>query len=310
MDCEFEEKQYEQLMNYELADRGKIYPAGQCLEKDIGIDAALFFSKNSSFWRNWNKDKSLNERPGVNLSPKLWETAEAKLRSSMFPKFKCNLFIQYKRPEKIISPNGKEYPDWGHSYFRYKITSHQQKTLCKLERKTTPHAIVAYSCASFRESDRLWQLADANRLVENSNFVQPHKLVGHNRYTFIADQPEGKAFSEPTKVTGIDLLKEVERLSINQLPFKDNFQFITSLAYDIKEIILSLENKQFTTWYYNILEKTRHYEHSLATSLATIFAFNFYANTSWSIGYQTDPKTDYYEDTNDARLSAFIKQIS
>ena len=33
MDCEYEEKQYEQLMNYELAEKGRIYPAGQCLEK-------------------------------------------------------------------------------------------------------------------------------------------------------------------------------------------------------------------------------------------------------------------------------------
>ena len=115
MDCEYEEKQYEQLMNYELAEKGRIYPAGQCLEKDIGIDAALFFSKNSKFWRKWNDSRSLNFRPGVNLSRKLWNIAERKLKSAAFPKFKCNLFIQYKRPESIKSPNGKQYPDWRHA---------------------------------------------------------------------------------------------------------------------------------------------------------------------------------------------------
>ena len=42
MDCQFEEKQYEQHLNNELVSRGMIYIPGQRFEHFLGIDAALF----------------------------------------------------------------------------------------------------------------------------------------------------------------------------------------------------------------------------------------------------------------------------
>jgi len=306
MDCEYEEKQYEQLMNYELAEKGRIYPAGQCLEKDIGIDAALFFSKNSKFWRKWNDSRSLNFRPGVNLSRKLWNIAERKLKSAAFPKFKCNLFIQYKRPESIKSPNGKQYPDWRHAYFRYKIRPHQQNTLAELERKTSPNAIVVYACASFSKIDALWKNAENNHLVENSNFVPPHTLIGHHCYTFINGTNGGKACSEPVKVKGIELLNELNKLIEEIDNYEDNVQFMSVLAINLEKTIHDLENQETARWFHSIKKNMDIAEHRLARSLATIFAFNFVTNTTWAIGYRNEKSIVSNENEIDGRLKGLF----
>jgi len=285
MECEFEEKQYEQLMNYELAEKGQIYPAGQCLEKDLGIDAALFFSPSSFFWRRWNNLDTFVKKHGVKLSAALWDVAEDKLRSGKFPKFKCNLFIQYKRPERISSPNGKEYKRWKQPYFRYSIKEHQQDALSMLERRTAPHALVVYACASFSKIEDLWQHAERNALVQNSNFCQPHDLIGHYRYTFVQNMKNGHACSEPAEVEGIDLLHEMGKLLEKPAPFEDNVQFLVQLAKNIEVSIGDLRHE--TGIWFNLIKDAMTYpEHRLARSIATILAFNFSVNTSWEIGYE------------------------
>ena len=309
MECEFEEKQYEQLMNYELAEKGQIYPAGQCLEKDLGIDAALFFSQNARFWKQWNSSNTFNKKPGVKLGTELWEIAEQKLRSGKFPKFKCNLFLQYKRPESIQSPNGKEYSYWNEPYLRYSIKEHQQETLCALERKTVPNALVVYACATFGGIDDLWRHAERNTLVQNSNFVQPHNLIGHHRYTFVHDKEGGHARSEPAKIEGINLLYEMGNLLQKHTNFIDNVQFILHLSKNIEMTIESLDQKP-NRWFYKIKDAIKYSEHQLARSFATIFAFNLFANTAWGIGYEFERSAfSRKNETTNGRMSGFIDSL-
>jgi hypothetical protein len=154
MQCEFEEKQYEQLMNIELAKKGQVYPSGQCLESDIAIDAAVFFG-DPVFWQTWRTQRKLMVKPGLYLRKEFWEIAEKGLKSNMFPKFKCNLFIQYKRPEFVSSPRGAEYSFWHEPYWRYEINQHQQDILHKLERRVSAYSIVTYACPCFRTYDEL-----------------------------------------------------------------------------------------------------------------------------------------------------------
>jgi hypothetical protein len=140
MKCKFEERQYEQPLNFELAWRGKIFPAGQVLENTIGIDAALF-SRDPTFWRLWNTQRwwlSFRRlwKHGVRLKSELWEDAKNKLDNVKFPKFKCNVFIQHKRPEYITSPRGREFNFWRQKYFRYDINTDQRDILSKLEQRS------------------------------------------------------------------------------------------------------------------------------------------------------------------------------
>lgn len=160
MECEFEEKQYEQLLNIELAWRGSVYPAGQVLENIIGIDAAVF-TKDPGFWRLWNLRRwwwpfGSAWKKGVALSPGHWKHAQHELDSASFPRFKCNVFIQYKRPEFITSPRGKEYGYWRQRYFRYDTRSQQQDILYELEQRISKNSLVVYACPAFFKLKELW----------------------------------------------------------------------------------------------------------------------------------------------------------
>ncbi len=79
----------------------------------------------------------------------VWEEFERIINDRDFPKFKFNIFIQYKRPEYIQSPRGTEYKDWGEPYFRYNILQHQQDILVQLEKNAGENAIVVYASPAF-----------------------------------------------------------------------------------------------------------------------------------------------------------------
>jgi hypothetical protein len=287
MNCEFEEKQYEWFLNYELAEKGQVYPSGQFLENDLGIDAAVF-SRNPQFWDLWNKNRKTRYKAGLRLSPELWDNAERILKSDMFPSFKCNVFIQDKRPESVSSPNGRErkkFPHWKQPYFRYRIDQHQQGILNKLEEKTSSYAIVAYACPSFWKRRDLWGFVSRGKLIENSNFAQPHRLQGHRRYTFVRSGKHGYACSEPIKIEGIDILSEIRRTLEKSLRFKDNVQFLNTLARDIKTVIEELDDES-REGFFAVQRGIEYPEHELGRSIMTILAFNLFANTSWGIGYE------------------------
>jgi len=145
VNAEFAEKTYETLMNMELPHRSRIFAPGQVDEHHIGIDAAIFTEK-----RILLKLFGFESVPsGKQLNRDLWNLDEKVSLSKKFPKFKCNIFIQYKIPEFIKSPNGREYSHWNKHYFRYDINSKQQEILYKLESKISSNSIVAYSCPAF-----------------------------------------------------------------------------------------------------------------------------------------------------------------
>jgi len=287
MECEFEEKQYEELLNCELAFRGRIYPAGQVLENTIGIDAAVF-SKDPAFLRLWNSTRwwwlfGPIWKHGVSLSRELWDDAEKKLDSVDFPKFLCNVFIQHKRPEYIASRLGKEYSYWKKKYFRYDISVSQRDILIRLEQRISKNSIVVYACPAFSKLEELWNFNERSTLVENSNFVEPHILLNHQRYTFVNGGKEGQAFSKPTHTEGIELLTEINRIRERGLKFKTNAEFIDALAHAIRETMETSEVRIKKT-YFSIIERIGLTDHLLAKNLTEIFAFVFLTNITWTIG--------------------------
>lgn len=108
MYAKFEEKTYETYMNFELSDKLRIYSPGQSEESILGIDAVIF-SSNPDFWKLWIKPSIPT---GDDLRKVLWALDEKTFESLDLPTFKCNVFVQYNRPEYICRSNGKEYYFW------------------------------------------------------------------------------------------------------------------------------------------------------------------------------------------------------
>lgn len=303
MECEFEEKQYEEPLNHELSWKRRIwYTPGQVFEQRIGIDAAIF-SKNPLFWALWNEERKW--KGGVILEPKLWSIAEKALNADTFPKFRFNLFIQHKRPEHIASAAGREYKHWLQPYFRYDITGHQQRTLCRLEQNTSLNAIVVYACPVFWKLKELWQFI-RGKLVENSNFVRPYTLESHQRYTFIRGGNVGKAFSEPEEIESVRILGEIDKMFERRIAFENNTQFITTLARQIKVVIEESE-REVRDSYFSMAENVRFPEHELGISVMTIMIFNFITNISWGIGY--DIREKIVTNEREARIKALIDSL-
>jgi len=233
MKCEFEEKTYEQYHNLELIGKDKIlFPPGQIQENKFGIDSALF-SENERFWRIWWYYNWWIFPPiprGVYLSDLLedefWEDLKDMIDAKDFPKFKFNIFIQYKRPEYIKSPRGKEYSSWTKPYFRYDLLQHQQDILLQLEKNVNRNAIVVYAAPAFYKMYDLLNYYTNGKLIENSNYVKPSKLNRHTRWTYINGGTNGLAFSESERIEGVSLLEEIRQIREQTIDYESNSKFI------------------------------------------------------------------------------------
>ena len=93
---EFEEKEFELPLYYEILDAPFIWAPGQVFENNVGFDAALYIS-DIIFWKKLGYSRPLR---GVFLNdyhfPHIWK----KCPHRKFPSFKLNLFLQVKRAEK------------------------------------------------------------------------------------------------------------------------------------------------------------------------------------------------------------------
>lgn len=228
---QFEEKTYETYLNFELTHEKRIFPPGQFFEFDIGIDAAIY-SMNPIIWRIFNR------RPfprGERLRAQLWDFAERAITDDQFPKFRVNLFIQYKRPEFITGYGGSEYKEWNQPYFRYRISSTQQNSLFHLEENISSNSIVAYACAAFWKNDDLYRFQRINQLIQNSNFVQPSNLQGHEVYTFINGGGHGIACTEPTYIRNMDIIQNIDNMIGTGKKLENNLEFIYSLDKSIMQ---------------------------------------------------------------------------
>ena len=214
---EFEEKQYEQHLNIELLQGSNlIFPPGQHLENVLGFDAALF-TRNKNFWRHflggypWYRRFFRSYLNGMYFPTDAYELEDA--FNNDFPQFKFNAFIQHKRPERMVKDTAAEWGSWNKDYYRYKVLDHQQLTLETLEMSVGDQGVVTYASPAFHTKQEFWDVHKSQSFIQNSNFCQPSKLIGHRAYTYISPGTNGIAHSEPEKVESKHLVNELERLS-------------------------------------------------------------------------------------------------
>lgn len=282
MDCEFEEKQFEQHLNFELlSKKNMFYVPGQVLENSLGFDAALF-TISYNFWKYFPFPfmPTALHPSGVQIDKKWWKTLETGVE--YFPKFKCNVFIQHKRPTHLTTANSKEWSYWKQEYYRYGLTPHQQKSLERLEDKIKNKGVVVYASPAFSKLKNLWDAISKRSLVDKTNFVQPIKLKGHGAYTYVAPGNKGRAYSEPEDIESFDFLNHIARLSEAHNVDETNRTFLITTGNIIDEVMA--EDEPLQGFYRDIISLfSEGLETETASAIIRIDAFCFLKNTTWKI---------------------------
>ncbi|MEX1036712.1 MAG: hypothetical protein WDZ54_12220 [Sneathiella sp.] len=222
MKIEFKEKTFEKYYGHELARlTNTTYSPDQCDEKFLGFDEAYllpeeWFFRIAPYVRR--RPRARMQGIGVNDLNHIVEEL-----SRYLPKFRFNLFVQFKRPAYLISPGAGQWKDWKQSYYRYEITPHQQEALEKIESQSHGRAATVYASPAFWRSDDLWEHVKNEAVVDNSNMASAGRLSGHGHYSYVSAGFTGKGHSETVSIDSEPLrqviksgLEQNEPLPLNQ----------------------------------------------------------------------------------------------
>jgi hypothetical protein len=321
MQAEFREKEFENLINFELLEGSNlIYTPDQVLESIIGFDAALF-TNNSDFWNIYysrndyynlfnqnnlflNSNYSIRQnivyenfntfskimrflfqnKPilnGIFLSQNFWNELETNF--NYFPKIKFNVIIQYKRPEYVNSTNAKEWYAWGQPYFRYKLDNNQQNALALLENRIAKSGLVVYACPAFYTRSQLFNFQINKVLILNTNFCQPSKLIHHFKYTFISSGYTGKAFSKFNEIKNYDFINEIKSLKEKTETSENKLHL-----EELNDILMEFVNKSdfYKNYFYRISNKfeTKNNGVKIMNLIRNIMIFKYITKTNIMFG--------------------------
>jgi len=174
--AEFEEKEFEIPLYVELADGSPyVWSPGQVLEKSLGFDGAQF-TRNLTFWKLIGRHSAIV--PGIDLNS-LRNTLPIK---RLLPTFRCNLFLQVKRPQHLIRRT--RGCSLNSPYFRFEVEYEQQMILYNLGEKLLNRAFIGYASPAFYKLEELYQHAIKSQLVSRSSFIKVNRLRGHNYWAY------------------------------------------------------------------------------------------------------------------------------
>lgn len=199
MDIEFKERTFEKYFGHELARLTNItFSPDQCDEALLGFDEAFFMPEEWFFrFAPFVRRRRRGRITGIEIEE--FNKLGKEIARHM-PKFKLNLFVQFKRPAYLTSRGAREWSDWNQSYYRYEITPHQQEALERIDAQSSGRAVTIYASPAFWKSDDLWNHISSNAVVEHSNMASVGKLKDHEHYTYIEPGHLGKAHSETVDI--------------------------------------------------------------------------------------------------------------
>jgi len=232
--AEFKEKTFETAFVGELRLLTKvIYAPDQCDEALLGFDASAFAPWELlppilpyMRYRRWSRLVGIS-------SDEIREFGEE--LNSRLPKFRLNLFVQFKRPEFLTRSSASEWSYWERKYFRYTVGEQQQQLLRKIVDVGAGRAAAVYAVPAFYKSDELFthQLNDA--IIDNTNILNAALLSGHSKCTFVEAGNFGVGHSDPEEIRSPSLREIVQsREGTEELPFT---QQVKSTADLIKAIL-------------------------------------------------------------------------
>ncbi|UES36710.1 hypothetical protein [Roseibium aggregatum] len=222
MDIEFKEKTFEKYFGHELAKFTNIsFSPDQCDEFLLGFDEAFFLPEEWLF-RVAPYVRRRRRAHFTGISKEDFDRIGKEV-SRLIPPLKFNLFVQFKRPAYLISRGAKQWDEWGQSYYRYKITQHQQEALERIDKLSYGRAATLYASPAFWSEDDLWMHAPNQAIVENSNIASAGRLKGHGHYSYISPGFTGKGHSEMVDIESDPLQRTInlglegnEELPMNQ----------------------------------------------------------------------------------------------
>lgn len=209
MDIEFKEKTFEKHFGHELARLTNItFSPDQCDEALLGFDEAFFMPEEWFFrFGPYVRRRRRGRLTGVEIDEfnKIGE-----MIARHMPKFKLNLFVQFKRPKFLTSSGAKEWSDWKQSYYRYETTPHQQEALERIDAQSCGRAATIYASPAFWQAEDLYSHMESKTIVKHSNMASVAKLKGHGHYSYIAPGYIGKGHSETVDIESESLQKVIE----------------------------------------------------------------------------------------------------
>ncbi|MBS0505221.1 MAG: hypothetical protein JSS55_15790 [Proteobacteria bacterium] len=230
MKVKFKEKTYETYFQSEVSRLTTIsFAPDQVDESLLGFDGAFFVPfigmpglipyVRAARWRRFvGLPASAIDRFGQELNDRL-------------PQFNLNLFVQYKRPERMTRSSSSEWQSWNAPYYRYATEYHQQKLLEKITAASNGRAAVVYASPAFWTNAELFAHAEAGTIVTNSNIADIALLTGHHRFSYCSAGHFGMGHSEPESIESLPFETIIRRGVNNEtLPF-------TQQLKDLEQII-------------------------------------------------------------------------
>jgi hypothetical protein len=218
--AEFKEKTFEKYFGFELARQTNVtFSPDQCDEEFLGFDDAFLLPWRRDLFSWWPSMRRRRRQWFSGISIREIDTLAADISKRM-PRFKFNLFVQYKRPHFIDHHRGKEWLCWGTPYFRFDITPHQQKLLADLEAQASGRAAIVYASAAFWQNSDLYSHSLRGTVVSNSNIASVARLSGHGRFSYQKPGSFGRAHSDPVDIESRSISQVIEiGLQQAKLPF-------------------------------------------------------------------------------------------
>ena len=241
--AEFEEKDHEGPLYRELLmSSHRFATPGQVFENAFGIDAALE-AEHPLFWDFFG----FHDVPaGINLPDYRWGWVWRRYgRQRDLPSFPVNLLIQAKRPD-YLQGKRSDFADRGIAahYWRIKTEDHQQEMLERLERQFHGRCLVVYAGAAFHTLADLYRYTEAEKIVENSSFVRPLRMVNHKSWNYDSPGSIGIAASKPELVRDQDPIHSLQQMS-EEVGETDSKRDLLLLSKGVEEAAADLEENPY-----------------------------------------------------------------
>lgn len=212
---EFKEKTYEKYFSQEMTKMTNYtFSPDQNDEYYLGFDEAIWLAgPDLAYLAPYIRLRKFRKRIGLeieeldNIPDKIWKK---------LPSFKCNLFVQYKRPEYMFRTHASEWGDWRSPYYRYSISNDQHEKLESIRQKGNGRVSVVYASPAFWSAKTLYNLSTKREIVDFSNIVCSGYVNGHSKYTYQNPGTIGKAHSESTDIESEGLTQIFESHAENE----------------------------------------------------------------------------------------------
>lgn len=245
-DLEFREKTYEKYFFAELARMtNQTFSPDQMDENKLGFDDAFMLPSLSISRRILYISRARARRfSGLEIN-ELGHIADE--LAARMPQFRCNLFVQYKRPRHLESPGAAKWSNWKRPYYEYTTTLHQHEALRKIHSQAAGRAQVVYAAPAFWTAKSLFDFAQKSTIISHSNIANVTYFGSHRKYTYADPGNIGLGHSESTEIRSETIPNLINfGVTLVEMNFRDhilNLEKLIMNAIRDDQTLLSIYNR-------------------------------------------------------------------